>query len=91
MNRRKLLKALGITTAASFLPHFSEAESSPQPPNASFAYCLNMATIRGHNLGFIKELEVASNAAFPLVVGDPFFYRRQVPLVVSEWGGFWIY
>lgn len=27
-------------------------------------------------------------AAFPLVVGDPFFFRRQVPLVVSEWGGF---
>ncbi|HEX8270461.1 MAG TPA: glycoside hydrolase family 2 TIM barrel-domain containing protein [Flavobacterium sp.] len=27
-------------------------------------------------------------AAFPLVVGDPFFFRRQVPLIVSEWGGF---
>ncbi len=27
-------------------------------------------------------------AAFPLVVGDPFFYRRQLPLIVSEWGGF---
>ena len=27
-------------------------------------------------------------AAFPLVVGDPFFYRKQVPLLVSEWGGF---
>jgi beta-galactosidase/beta-glucuronidase len=27
-------------------------------------------------------------AAFPLVVGDPFFYRAQVPIVVSEWGGF---
>jgi len=27
-------------------------------------------------------------AAYPLVVGDPFFYRNQVPLVVSEWGGF---
>ena len=27
-------------------------------------------------------------AAFPLVVGDPFFYRGQVPIVVSEWGGF---
>lgn len=27
-------------------------------------------------------------AAFPLVVGDPFFYREQVPLLVSEWGGF---
>ncbi|MDB5263353.1 MAG: glycoside hydrolase, partial [Adhaeribacter sp.] len=27
-------------------------------------------------------------AAHPLVVGDPYFYRGQVPLVVSEWGGF---
>ncbi len=24
----------------------------------------------------------------PLAVGDPFFYRGQLPLVVSEWGGF---
>jgi hypothetical protein len=27
-------------------------------------------------------------AVYPLVIGDPFFYRGQVPLVVSEWGGF---
>lgn len=27
-------------------------------------------------------------AALPLVVGDPFFFRKQVPLIVSEWGGF---
>ena len=27
-------------------------------------------------------------AAFPLVVGDPFFYRRQLPIIISEWGGF---
>ncbi|HEY0070326.1 MAG TPA: glycoside hydrolase family 2 [Chloroflexia bacterium] len=27
-------------------------------------------------------------APYPLVVGDPFFYRGQIPLVVSEWGGF---
>ncbi|RYY22169.1 MAG: glycoside hydrolase family 2, partial [Sphingobacteriaceae bacterium] len=27
-------------------------------------------------------------AANPLVVGDPFFFRKQVPLLVSEWGGF---
>jgi len=32
--------------------------------------------------------EMEGVAAFPLVVGDPFFYRRQVPLIVSEWGGF---
>lgn len=27
-------------------------------------------------------------AAYPLIVGDPFFFRKQVPLIVSEWGGF---
>lgn len=32
------------------------------------------------------EFQRVSN--HPLVVGDPFFYRRQVPLLVSEWGGF---
>ena len=26
--------------------------------------------------------------AFPLTIGDPYFYRKQVPLLVSEWGGF---
>ena len=32
-----------------------------------------------------KLIGVAAN---PLVVGDPFFFRNQVPLLVSEWGGF---
>lgn len=32
--------------------------------------------------------ELNQVAVHPLVVGDPFFYRGQVPLVVSEWGGF---
>jgi hypothetical protein len=27
-------------------------------------------------------------AAKPLVVGDPFFYQGQLPIIVSEWGGF---
>lgn len=63
MNRRKLLKALGVTTAGSFLPRLSHTQPISQP-NPSFTYCLNMATIRGHNLGFLKELEVASNAGF---------------------------
>jgi hypothetical protein len=30
----------------------------------------------------------AGVAVRPLVVGDPFFFAGQVPLVVSEWGGF---
>ncbi len=32
--------------------------------------------------------ELNNVAVLPLVVGDPFFYRKQVPLLVSEWGGF---
>jgi hypothetical protein len=32
--------------------------------------------------------ELDGVAVNPLVVGDPFFYRGQVPLLVSEWGGF---
>jgi beta-galactosidase/beta-glucuronidase len=36
----------------------------------------------------LTEGQLDGVAAFPLVVGDPYFYRRQVPLLVSEWGGF---
>lgn len=36
----------------------------------------------------LTQGETEGVAAYPLVVGDPFFYRRQVPLLVSEWGGF---
>ncbi len=32
--------------------------------------------------------EMKDVAAFPLVVGDPFFYRNHIPLIISEWGGF---
>ncbi|AQG81099.1 glycoside hydrolase family 2 protein [Spirosoma montaniterrae] len=45
----------------------------------------------GHWRNLLDRLtqgELEGVAAFPLVVGDPFFYRRQVPLLVSEWGGF---
>lgn len=65
-NRRELLKVLGVTTAAPFFPRLGYAEATREA-NASFTYCLNMATIRGHNLGFVKELEIASNAGFKAV------------------------
>jgi beta-galactosidase/beta-glucuronidase len=32
--------------------------------------------------------DLAGGTALPLVVGDPFFYAGQLPLVISEWGGF---
>ncbi|MEJ7740403.1 MAG: sugar phosphate isomerase/epimerase family protein [Chitinophagaceae bacterium] len=66
MNRRKLLKLLGASTGISLLPGLGQARLTPAPQPA-FIYCLNMATIRGHKLGFIKELEIASQAGFPAV------------------------
>jgi beta-galactosidase/beta-glucuronidase len=36
----------------------------------------------------LEEGDTENVAVLPLVVGDPFLYRGQVPLVVSEWGGF---
>ncbi len=63
INRRQVLRILGVTTGMSFLPRPGEAEAKTPYANA-FTYCLNMATLRGHNLGFVKELEVASNAGF---------------------------
>lgn len=32
--------------------------------------------------------EIQGVTAQPLVTGDPYFYRGQSPLVISEWGGF---
>lgn len=32
--------------------------------------------------------ETENVAAQPLIVGDPYFYQGQVPIIVSEWGGF---
>jgi sugar phosphate isomerase/epimerase len=63
INRRELFKGLGATAGLSLLPDVSNAYT-PNKAAGSFSYCLNMATIRGHKLGFAKELEVASKAGF---------------------------
>lgn len=39
-------------------------------------------------LDCLTQGEMEDVAAFPLIVGDPYFYRGQIPLLVSEWGGF---
>lgn len=62
MNRRELLQLAGISAGISLLPRSLYAAATPS--SAAFTYCLNMATIRGHKLGFIKELEVAAQAGF---------------------------
>jgi sugar phosphate isomerase/epimerase len=67
MNRRHLLQLIGSCAGSALLP-FSTKATGGAPANGSpFIYCLNMATIRGHNLGFVKELEIASKAGFRAV------------------------
>ena len=58
--RRQALSVLATTAGASFLPEISNA--AVKVP--SFVPCLNMSTIRGQKLGFVKELETASKAGF---------------------------
>jgi sugar phosphate isomerase/epimerase len=67
MNRRQLLQLITTGAGASVLPNVSFANSGTAAPKGRFTYCLNMATIRGHKLGFVKELEVASKAGFRAV------------------------
>lgn len=67
INRRKALQFMGVSAG---LAAVTKAEGSiPQVKAApkAFIYCLNMATIRGHKLGFVKELETASKAGFTAV------------------------
>jgi sugar phosphate isomerase/epimerase len=63
-NRRQALKTLGVTAGAALLKLPAVAKDSPAIRNPGFKYSLNMSTIRGQQLGFIKELETASKAGF---------------------------
>src|SRR4051794_36967649 len=65
ISRRKMLQIFGAAAGVAMLPRISKSTTTAAPPtHPSFTYCLNMATIRGHNLGFVKELETASKAGF---------------------------
>lgn len=63
VSRRQTLAALTATVGATLAPKSSEALAAPTA-QSPFTLCLNMSTIRGHKLGFVKELEVASKAGF---------------------------
>jgi 2-keto-myo-inositol isomerase len=67
LNRRQALQTLGLTAGASLLKTPSSAMTSSKKANPAFKYSLNMSTIRGQKLGFIKELEVAAKAGFTSV------------------------
>ncbi|TBH76137.1 TIM barrel protein [Aquirufa nivalisilvae] len=62
ISRRDVLKASGATAGMALAPTFSQAQNIPS--KNTFRLSLNLSTIMGQNLGFIKELEVASQAGF---------------------------
>lgn len=66
LNRRKAIQLLSASAAAFVLPtpKIFSRENQHESTRAAFTYCLNTATIRGHKLGFMKELEVASKGGF---------------------------
>jgi len=58
LTRRQTLRTLSASLGAAVLPTTKPLAKSP------FTLCLNLSTIRGQKLGFVKELEVASKAGF---------------------------
>jgi 2-keto-myo-inositol isomerase len=64
INRRQALKITGATAGAYLIPFQKSVASEAKQPSSEFRFCLNMSTLRGHKLGFLKELETASKAGF---------------------------
>ena len=67
LNRRQALKITGASAASCFMPFQNNLAGESNQPKANFRLCLNISTIRGHKLGFIKELETAAKAGFKSV------------------------
>lgn len=62
MNRREAFTSILAVSSAAVTPlEINKTKSAP------FIYSLNMSTLRGHKLGFRKELEVAAKAGFKSV------------------------
>jgi 2-keto-myo-inositol isomerase len=66
INRRKALQFIGVAAAGTALARKVDGQpiKTPSPAGLKFTYCLNMSTIRGQNLGFMKELKTAAAAGF---------------------------
>jgi sugar phosphate isomerase/epimerase len=69
MSRRTLIKVSGTAAGMALVPSMSEAKynslaNSSVAPKNKFEFSLNMSTIMGQKLGFIKELEVAAQAGY---------------------------
>jgi 2-keto-myo-inositol isomerase len=62
INRRTAIQMIGVAAGASVVKPVKA--DSPKATNTAFIFSLNMATIRGQKLGFMKELETAAKAGY---------------------------
>jgi 2-keto-myo-inositol isomerase len=69
VTRRQTLALLTASAGATLTPTLATAETVSAAPAAQspFILSLNLSTIRGHKLGFVKELETAAKAGFKAV------------------------
>lgn len=78
MNRRTILKSIGLAAGASCLPAMAFSQS--QEAGSSLKYCLNTSTIRGQKPGLKRMLEIAVEAGYDgleLWVGDVKEFKAQ--------------
>ena len=69
LSRREALAGAGLLAGAAVFGERPGLAAEPAAPDgqasaASFRYCLNTATLRGHKLGIVKEVEVAAKAGY---------------------------
>lgn len=65
LNRREVLLGLGASAVA--LPAMRRADEKPATvptPSEPFGYCFNTSTIRGQELGVVREAEIAAAAGY---------------------------
>jgi 2-keto-myo-inositol isomerase len=65
LNRREALTSLGACAVS--LPAIARAADKPaaaSSPKEPFGYCFNTSTIRGQELGIIREVEIAAEAGY---------------------------
>ncbi|MGH7128870.1 MAG: sugar phosphate isomerase/epimerase family protein [Planctomycetaceae bacterium] len=69
LSRRELLGATGAVLLGSrFVQSAGANESTADGPTAApFRYCLNTSTVRGQNLGIVRQVEVAAEAGYDAI------------------------
>jgi 2-keto-myo-inositol isomerase len=78
MNRRDVIKTIGLTTGAALAPQFGFSEKKKTA--GTFRFCLNTSTISGQKSGLKKYLEIAAQAGYDGVeawVQDVKDYKAQ--------------